>query len=195
MINSKIVFRVATGIFVIVVIASLTLNYLDFKKTERQNQYVQSMVHQFKDYLYESSLRLGYHNGDPMDYPRAAAAIAAAGSELEALNAFEQGVNKQSAIMGYPPHADAIANFLSFISLSLENDSPVFLLPDGTKYELSRQQAKDLILEINDIFINNINDTFTAPNQINSMFNQIYNKIIPGVVKNQLSPILDFPSL
>jgi len=187
-INRKIMFRVVPGVLTIALIISLFINYTDYKKTQRENQYVQSLVHQFQFYVNQSAYRLGY---PPIDYPRTSAEIAAAASELEDLYQYELMVNNQNSIVGYPPHADAIANFLSFISLSLINENTVYIMEDGTKYTINKQQAKKIILEIDDIFTHNINDNYTPPDKINSMFNQIYYKIIPGFVKNQLLPILD----
>ncbi|KPV45125.1 hypothetical protein [Alicyclobacillus ferrooxydans] len=195
MITRKRIYQGVVGILTIVLLISLVFNYNYHRRVQRENQYVQSMVRQFKFYVFDAATSLGYHNAQ-MDYQKASAQIAAAGSELNALAQYEQMVNNQTSIVGYPPNAESIANFLSFLSRSLINENAVYNMQDGTKYTITQQEAKTMVLAINSIFIQNINENYTPQDKLESMFNQVYNNVIPGFAKNQLqTPILQFWSL
>lgn len=195
MIAHKRIFQGIAGALTLVLLVSLSINYNYHKRIQRENQYVQYMVHQFKFYVFDAATSLGYRNVR-MNYQKASAQIAAAGSELQALCQYEQIVNKQRSVIGYPPNANAIANFLSFISRSLINQNDVYETEDGTKYTINKPQAMKIVLEINNIFIKNINDNYTPQDKIDRMFNEIYNNVIPNYVKNQFAlPILQFWNL
>ena len=127
----KIIWQVTFVLLGVVLIISLVMNYMNYKRTKREEQYVRLLYNQFIFDVLLTSNELGAVNGH-VNYKRAAVNTADAANVLHALENYEITVDRDDVETTSTPHIRDIANFLSYVSLAFVNENEQYLINSGT---------------------------------------------------------------
>lgn len=182
------VWQALLTLFSIVLIVSLVMNYMHYKKTKREEQYVRLMYNQFMFDVSMAGDYLGAVNSH-VDYKRAAINTADAANVLNALENYEMIVDSNNSTTTSTPHIRDIADFLSYVSLAFVNENAQYRTSNGL-VTITQPSAKSIMLKLNNILKSNMQDSNIPPDKVATVFNQI-NSLIPNDIRTQTS-VLDF---
>lgn len=173
----------------ILLIVSLVMNYMHYKKAQRAQQYVSLLYNQFIFDVMMASDYLGATDGKT-DYKRAAVDTADAANVLYAIDRYDFMVEHNYSEPASTPPVGETANFLSYVSLAFVNENMQYRTSNGL-ITITPATGKKIMLKINDIVKSNMKDSNIPPNKINSVFNQIGN-LIPNDIRTGNLGILEF---
>ena len=118
MLAQKRIFRLFIGALVVVLLVSLTMNYIHYRRLQREDQYVRLVYNHFIFDVFRAEESLRAVNGT-VNYLRAAVDTADAASDLRILSDYKSIVQKEDSIHSTAARVQEIANFLSYVSLAL----------------------------------------------------------------------------